>query len=280
MNPEDVLKNKGIKYQYSGADLLIKCLNPAHDDSHPSMRIDKLTGVYNCFSCGYKGSLFKKFNIPINLLDIKVQKLKEKLGSLIPMKLYLPLNRTPFEREYRGISAETYKKFQAFTLDIEPEYEGRVVFPIFNINGDIKYFTARYINSNISPKYVYRPRGIKTELYPANPPIINEAVFLVEGLFDMLNLYDKGLTNVVCNFGLSCNAARIAQLKLQGVTKLLIMFDGDTPGQEGADRVENELKDIIMIEKIKLADGTDPGSLNKTDIDSIKEYYNGKSSNS
>ena len=45
MIAEDLLKEKGIKYQISGKDAKIHCLNPEHDDTNPSMRVDRITGV-------------------------------------------------------------------------------------------------------------------------------------------------------------------------------------------------------------------------------------------
>ena len=34
-----------------GKDYVVSCLNPEHDDKNPSMRIDQITGIFNCFSC-------------------------------------------------------------------------------------------------------------------------------------------------------------------------------------------------------------------------------------
>ena len=51
MIAEDLLKEKGIPYQLSGKDVKIICLNPEHDDTNPSLRVDRITGVMHCFSC-------------------------------------------------------------------------------------------------------------------------------------------------------------------------------------------------------------------------------------
>ena len=63
MTVEELLVEEKIQFKVSPADFVVKCLNPEHDDTNPSMRIDKITGVYNCFSCGFKGNIF---NILIN----------------------------------------------------------------------------------------------------------------------------------------------------------------------------------------------------------------------
>ena len=55
----DLLTEKGIDFKVQGNDAVIKCLNPEHDDTNPSMRVDKITGVFHCFSCGFKGNKFR-----------------------------------------------------------------------------------------------------------------------------------------------------------------------------------------------------------------------------
>ena len=107
---QDLLKTKGLEFNISGRDYLVKCLNPEHDDSSPSMRIDKISGVYHCFSCGYKGNLFKHFGLLTNNVGVRIAKLKQKLADV---KVNfdgqdLPKGATPFIQKYRGISKETY----------------------------------------------------------------------------------------------------------------------------------------------------------------------------
>ena len=68
MTVEELLVEEKIKFKQSPADFVVHCLNPEHDDTNPSMRIDKITGVFNCFSCGFNGNIFKHFHKPSNYL--------------------------------------------------------------------------------------------------------------------------------------------------------------------------------------------------------------------
>ena len=77
MIAEDLLKEKGIKYQISGKDAKIHCLSPDHDDQNPSMRVDRITGLIHCFSCGFKGNLFSHFGQPASPLEVKLHRIKE-----------------------------------------------------------------------------------------------------------------------------------------------------------------------------------------------------------
>ena len=76
MRVDELLQEKRLEYKVSGRDFLVKCLNPEHDDSNPSMRIDQVTGIFNCFACGFRGNAFTHFGEAANFLDIRRQKLK------------------------------------------------------------------------------------------------------------------------------------------------------------------------------------------------------------
>ncbi len=78
MNVEDLLLSKNIPYIPKGKDFVVRCLNPEHEDRNPSMRIDQITGVFNCFSCEYKGSIFKHFGEKANKMEQRRQLIKKK----------------------------------------------------------------------------------------------------------------------------------------------------------------------------------------------------------
>ena len=113
---DDILEQRGIKYFPKGNDYLVHCLNPEHDDSNPSMRIDKVTGVFQCFSCGYKGSILALFNERINHLQVRKELFKQKLieKRAESIGLSFPFNYIPYVGNWRNIRPETYRKFEAF----------------------------------------------------------------------------------------------------------------------------------------------------------------------
>ena len=78
MNVEDLLTTKNIPFTPKGKDYVVRCLNPEHDDNNPSMRIDQVTGVFNCFSCGYKGTVFAHFGQRADRMEMRRQMLKKK----------------------------------------------------------------------------------------------------------------------------------------------------------------------------------------------------------
>jgi len=141
---EEILREKNIYYKFSGKDLLIKCLNPDHDDGNPSMRIDRVLGIFNCFSCGYKGSLFKHYGVQVSETAIRAEKLKRIMESIRSsgIGLNMPEGYQTFDRDWRGIKADTYKKFSAF-YHFSPNFSGRVNFPIKSSSGRIVAFQGR-----------------------------------------------------------------------------------------------------------------------------------------
>ena len=273
----DLLTEKGIDYKIQGNDAVISCLNPEHDDTNPSMRVDKITGVYHCFSCGYKGNLFTHFGAPASSLEIKIHKIKEKIDrkKAETVGLKLPEERVNWDAPFRNISADTLKIWQAFTWNV-PKFEGRIVFPIRDITGKTVGLIGRLIQNQMMmdnrPKYYIYPVGVQLPFCPAKPKLIQNRAILVEGIFDALNLWDNGLKNAVCCFGTKqMNWVKLSLLKMQGVTGLDIMFDGDEAGQQAAVEIKGIAEKMGMSVKIvKLKQGQDPGNLTKESIAEIK----------
>lgn len=264
MRVEELLQKKGIAFRQQGNDYLIKCLNPEHDDSNPSMRVDLVTGIFNCFACGEKGNIFFRFGEKPNELQLRRDTLLKKIGDKRKenVGLAMPIGYVPYKGNWRTISPETYEKFNAFQHH-SPEYIGRIVFPIRDVSGNIVAFQGRHTTGG-TPKYKFTPSGVKIPLFPVVAPKEGR-VILVEGIYDMINLHDKGLTNAVCCFGVSnINEGKLGILKLQGVEGIDIFFDGDEAGQEGAKVVANLCEKLSLSTRNICLDNTDPGALTET----------------
>lgn len=274
-----LLTDKNIPFSISGRDYLIKCLNPEHPDSNPSMRVDRVSGTYHCFSCSYKGNIFKYFGIFTNQIPLKIAKLKEKIQELKRMSTGLAElpGSVPYTRSHRGISVETLKYFGAFFTTQVDKMEDRIIFPIKSITGKTEVYVGRHLLSNGNPRYLNYPGGVQIPLFPASVPRGSRSMVLVEGLFDMLNLYDKGLDNAVACFGTNTLQKDMKQklmpYRAQGVTKVFIMFDGDEAGRKASSFLKPLIEEEgFEVEIISLDDGDDPGVLDQENVSSIVEY--------
>lgn len=275
---EKLLRDSNIPFTSSGRDYLIKCLNPDHEDSNPSLRIDKISGLAHCFSCGWKRNLFKHYNVNPPITSIKIAKLKEKIQVLkIDPDLEMLEGAIRFKEAFRGISLQTLRYFEAFTTSAEEKLQDRLIFPIRDIRGKIKVFVCRHMYSDVQPKYLYHPGNTKMETYPVKIDSTQPYIIIVEGIFDMLNLHDKGVKNVVAVFGTQSLKDRLKEklliYKLQGVQKVYIAFDGDEPGRKAAAELQPLIEaEEFKVEIIELADDTDPGTMTQEEADTIRKY--------
>lgn len=278
MTIEKVLQDKHLEYRESGKDFLTKCFNPEHLDSNPSLRIDKISGIFNCLSCGFSGNLFKYFNLEQpNIIDSRREKLKSLISkkSILNKELGIPPDAISFTREWRNISSDTLIKFEAFTSS-EKEFVDRICFPIRNISKKIVGFCSRSI-TNSTPKYLISPAGSSFPLFPYVEPI-DGRIILVEGVLDMLNLQDKGLTNSVCMFGVNkLTDAKIDLLMLQGIVGIDIFLDNDEAGQKAAKTIKDLIeKRDLKTRNIVFNNINDPGELTAQQVIKLKEkLYSG-----
>lgn len=283
----ELLQKNNISCTSSGQDWVTYCLNPDHDDKNPSFRIDKTSGIAHCFSCGFKTNIFKYFGITSTPHSVKIAKLKKKLQDLnLSLNgVDFPERQVPITKPFRGISTATLKHFEAFcTTTGEEKLQDRIWFPIKDLRNKIQVYVGRHMMSNGNPRYLNYPTGVRLPIYPEIFDDRPKSVVLVEGIFDMLNLYDKGLTNVCCTFGtttlLNDTQLKLLSLKTQGIDRIYLMYDGDEAGQNAMKELEPILQEIgFLTEKIVLDENQDPGDLSQEYVNSIKEWINEKDSN-
>ena len=287
MNVLDLLNDRNIKYKESGKDYLLHCLNTEHDDINPSMRVNKVTGIFHCFSCGFKGNIFRHFGAEPNFIDIKTAGLQDKIVKLLSNKnLLMPSDSVPFNQDYRGISKQVYNEVNAFLSNQEEDFKDRLLFPIYDIRGNIKVFVGRALHSNVESKYYFHPRHVSPPLFPAHPEIWKNSIIIVEGIFDVLNLNDKGCYNVVCSFGTNSlfksYKNKLSHYKILGVNKFYIMYDSDKGGKIASKKLDDILNSNgFNSEIIELPDGIDPGDLTQEDVTTLMiGLYGNENSNS
>ena len=103
-------------------------------------------------------------------------------------------------------------------------------------------------------------------------------MILVEGIFDVLNLHDKGLPNAVCCFGTrNVSVEKLSLLKMTGVDGIDILFDPDEAGQMAVEDVQNMcLAAELTFKNIKLPVSLgDAGALPLNQVIKLKEQLYG-----
>lgn len=144
-------------------------------------------------------------------------------------------------------------------------FRGRVMFPIFNLNGEIAGFGGRTVEEK-QPKYLNSPESeifnkgsVLYGLYQAKNDIAKEdSVFVVEGYLDLLSLFEKGIKNVVATLGTALTSRHIELIK-RFTKRIFLVFDGDEAGEKAALRVMPVFLETGIYPKVmKLPEGEDP----------------------
>ena len=89
----------------------------------------------------------------------------------------------------------------------------------------------------------------------------------------MINLHDKGLSNAICCFGTNnVDKDKLSILKMQNITGVDIIFDGDEAGQKAAENIKGLAEAIGLITRnVNLGQNIDPGSLGKQQVQNLRE---------
>ncbi len=131
-------------------------------------------------------------------------------------------------------------------------FNGRIIFPISNLSGDVIAFGGRILNTTNLAKYINSP---ETEFYKKGRQLYNlnlakefrsesNEVIIVEGYMDVLSLYSKGVKNVISNSGTALTEGQI-NLIWKFYEQPIICLDGDESGQKAALRIAERLFPLI-----------------------------------
>lgn len=277
----ELLKQKKVDFLEKGKDVLIRCLNPDHDDTHPSLRIDSEGGQFHCLGCGFKGNIFTYYNRHRNTFNSKVAKIKDKILDIRRASwagLELPTDAFFVFEGLGDIPKHIMERFQAFETR-QHGLEDRVSFPIRDATNRIVGFQGRYKFTDAPPKYKFYPGKISPPWFPNQLMIepYESSIILVEGLRDMLHMWSLGYKNTVCLFGTKSVSHdnildRLTPYMLRGIDTVKIMTDGDDAGIKAAEHLQNCIErktDLVVISAV-CPIGKDPATMSK---DEIKQHF-------
>jgi len=144
-------------------------------------------------------------------------------------------------------------------------FRGRIIFPIFNLNGMTIGFGGRAIGGG-TPKYlnssdsmIYKKSSSLFGLPITRNPIAKEdQVLIVEGYFDLLSLFQAGICSVVSPLGTALTGGHIQTLK-RFTSRFYVVFDADEAGDKAALRsLEMFLNEGLSPRVVILPPGSDP----------------------
>jgi len=139
-------------------------------------------------------------------------------------------------------------------------HKDSILFPIYDVYGNLLGISSK------SPEGLgYRHKGTIIEtlfgLFSTWRYIVkNNVAVIVEGNFDTLKCYEKGVKYIVGLLGAHANFQQVCLLR-RFTSRCIIALDGDRAGRRGSEKLEEQLKELDFDYKIlELPDGEDPDS--------------------
>ena len=161
-------------------------------------------------------------------------------------------------------------------------FRGRVIFPIRSMAGRVQGFggrilsnkvkTAKYLNSPESA--IYHKSQVLYGIFEAKKAIAKEDVcYLVEGYTDVIQMYQKGVQNVVSSSGTALTPEQIRLIR-RLTSNVIVLFDGDAAGLRAAIRgIDLILEEGMNVRICSFPEGEDPDSFSKSHtLEEIQAY--------
>jgi DNA primase len=146
-------------------------------------------------------------------------------------------------------------------------FRGRLLFPIYNLQGKVVAFGGRLIDGREGPKYlnssdhpIFHKRRELFGLHLAKKYIDREKprMIVVEGYFGFLRLYQNGFKTAVATLGTALTEEHVRVLK-RFAEEAVVVYDGDRAGEAAALRgLEVFLEGSMSVKLARLSDGLDP----------------------
>ena len=269
-------------YRKSNKEFLFHCPYCNHHKKKMSINIDK--GYFKCWACNTRGknlyriirkygthnhkSSWREFTDAVEydkLEDLFTEKIEEKEIVEMPDNFISLASR---DVPPTGFAARNYLRKRGIDKkDIvwwkmgycaSGEYEGRIIIPSFDEEGDLTYFVSRSYDKQFYPKY-------------KNPPVSKNIIFndlfvdwssdiiLVEGIFDAITAG----RNAVPILGSTLNQNSVL---LQKIVKedagVYVALDPDAKKKE-LEIIKTLLDFDIEVWKVNIGDNEDVGSMSK-----------------
>lgn len=215
------------------------CLNPAHQDAHPSMGYNEKNQTVHCFACGATYDIFDLVGQEENLTDFpsKMKAVNRRYGGGEVIRVTAkPTQTFPYKEGEgrpdpyftgRGLSDETVRRFG---LVVE---NGYAVLPVF-VDGVCRSVCRRAIDPAVEPRYQNSRGAMQLWNSAAMERAAGEALFVTEGIFDALSLEELGFPAVAL-----CGAANTGKLvqkideyvPVAWPERVILAGDSDAAGQ-------------------------------------------------
>ena len=192
--------------------------------------------------------IIKEFGIGLSLKDTKL------LSKIFVSKKY---------NEKIILNSGLVKKNNATFEDL---YYNRIMFPLYNLEGNVVGFSGRIYDGTSDSKYI---NTRETEIFKKGELLYNYyharndarqkgQIIIVEGFMDVIRMYTADIHNVVATMGTAVTKNQALLIK-RLAKEVILCFDGDTAGEKATVSCSEELLKIGVTPKVvRLEENLDP----------------------
>lgn len=277
-----VLDHYGLK---ADRNKMLCC--PFHDDKTPSMQVYAETNTVYCFSsnCKLHGKAIDQIDFILYKEGITKHEAILKAQSLLGHasnrqdptqyeKLFkvfqANIKKSESAKEYlqsRNISIESSQA--GFNATSWPQMKHCIIFPLRDKDDKIVSFYGRATHNKGESKHFYSKD--RKGLYPRWPVSSTRTLILTEAVIDAASIYQlRDLTShliaVLACYGTNGFTADHEQAvkELRHLEEVILFFDGDEAGREGARKLAEKLQALrpeLKVSNVETPEGEDVNSL-------------------
>lgn len=281
MSVEDILNKIG--YTDLSTDGSFFRTKPIYRDSGnaTSLRIHKETGRFTDFSEGVSGSIKDLIALTLNIsigevfrflkenkIDLSLDSSEEKdlneeafiqnFSNFFKLEnLNLSQNFNFYTREPRNISKDVLIELNARFCN-SGKMSRRTIFPIEDENGNIIGINGRHVQEGHPMKW--KAIGKKKDwVFPRQSiPFIKKTktIVLVEGISDILALYNAGVKSCFCSFGTVILKSLLNKIMALNPDNIIIATnnepDNNSIGLKAANKMKDQLDNYFPSERTKI----------------------------
>ncbi|MFH0775350.1 MAG: AAA family ATPase [bacterium] len=240
MQKEEILKNFDFEAYYASELPSIKVKNdkaqelcPFHDDSHPSLSIDLKTGLFHCFGCEKKGSVFDFYMAKHSVTFKEANEALAGRAGISPKPQRQVIKTYDYEDESGNLLSQAVRYEPKAFAQRRPDGKGG---------------------------WVWNIEGVRRVIYDLPEVIEAQEVFIVEGEKDADNLRSLGFVATCCPGGAGKWKQEYNEY-FKG-KKVVVIPDNDEPGRKHGQDVANNLKKVAKsVKVVELPDLPEKGDI-------------------
>jgi DNA primase len=262
-----------------------KALCPFHDDKRPSLQFSEDKQICTCFSSSCSAGTMDAISLTEKKLGVSTHEAIKWLQQEFNITGSTPQKAEPAKTEVncaklfkvfegnlkKSEKAQAYLKERniekagaGFNSTAWPQMKHCVIFPLKDIGDKIVSLYGRSIVNDKENKHYYTKD--RQGLYPDYPKAGTKILILTESVIDAATLLQITDHEILACYGTNGFTTEHEQAikELKQLEEIIIFFDGDKAGREGAKKLSEKLHGLkpgLRVSNIETPEGEDANSL-------------------